>query len=390
MAGVLEAAQREELHQVADVQARRGRVEAAVERDRPGVERRAQRVEVGARGDQAAPGEVVEDVRSRSVTPESLRIRPTSAPTGLPDGAARVRAIRRDGRLAVEPEPPRRLAPADDADPRAGADRARPAAGRRRGPAAATAGSQASAPLLGPVDAERDGQPGRAAGEVARARRRRGARRASSTPLDHLAGPQQHGGRVPRPAADEVHAPVHAVGEVDVDVPGRPEHDRVARRRPAERVRAGVDARPAYASTSVSRTATSPAARRARSRTRAGRARPRAPGGRRTTARDGAAVADGCDRSAGAPVAHAGWSDRSARADRPSCSRTRAGAVPPRADRGGQRAPHRQHRAHVRRQMRRDRRELRRRRRRTGRSRAPTHHATRRPTASCASRNGTP
>ena len=60
--GQLEAAQGQQLHQVADVQRRRGRVEAAIERDRPCGQRRAQLVDVGGLRDQAAPGEVVEDV----------------------------------------------------------------------------------------------------------------------------------------------------------------------------------------------------------------------------------------------------------------------------------------------------------------------------------------
>ena len=58
---LLEPAHREDLHEVAQVQARRRRVEAAVQRDRPGRRGRAQRVEVGALRDQAAPGQFVDD-----------------------------------------------------------------------------------------------------------------------------------------------------------------------------------------------------------------------------------------------------------------------------------------------------------------------------------------
>ena len=61
-AGWLEAPQREDLHEVADVQAGRGGVEPAVERDGPGGERVTQGVEVGGVGDQPAPLELVEDV----------------------------------------------------------------------------------------------------------------------------------------------------------------------------------------------------------------------------------------------------------------------------------------------------------------------------------------
>lgn len=60
--GQLEATQREQRHEVADVQGRRGGVETGIDRDRCLGHGRAQRVEVGGLGDQASPREVVKDV----------------------------------------------------------------------------------------------------------------------------------------------------------------------------------------------------------------------------------------------------------------------------------------------------------------------------------------
>ncbi len=45
---------------------------------------------------------------------------------------------------------------------------------------------------------------------------------------DHPAGPEQHRGRGALAQADEVDAEVHAIGEVDIRVTRRPEHDLVA------------------------------------------------------------------------------------------------------------------------------------------------------------------
>ena len=64
----------------------RGRVEADVEPDRPGVHLGAQGVEVGRVGDQAAPLEVVENVLAHRVPPSgshSLPHRPGPRATGL-------------------------------------------------------------------------------------------------------------------------------------------------------------------------------------------------------------------------------------------------------------------------------------------------------------------
>jgi hypothetical protein len=62
--GQLEPAHGQQHDQIADMQARRGRVETAVERYRTGSQRFAQFVEVGRVGDQASPGEFVDDVHA--------------------------------------------------------------------------------------------------------------------------------------------------------------------------------------------------------------------------------------------------------------------------------------------------------------------------------------
>ncbi len=96
-----------------------------------------------------------------------------------------------------------------------------------------------SLPLSAQVDAERPAQPGRATRQVAvRAPGR--ARPGQLDPLDDLPRPQQHRAGGALDAGDHVAAHVHAVGEVAVEVAGRAEHDRVARRPAAVGVRAGV------------------------------------------------------------------------------------------------------------------------------------------------------
>ena len=59
-------------------------------------------------------------------------------------------------------------------------------------------------------------------------------------PLDDLAGPQQHRRRAAVGGADQVHAEVHAVGEVDIGVAGRAEHHRVPLGLPPVRMRGGI------------------------------------------------------------------------------------------------------------------------------------------------------
>ena len=88
---------REQQDEVADVQPGRGRVEPAVERDRAGVERLAQLVEVGGQRDQAAPGQLVDDVGHRSIVPPSPAEgetafgpgRPGARPAGRPTPSGR-------------------------------------------------------------------------------------------------------------------------------------------------------------------------------------------------------------------------------------------------------------------------------------------------------------
>ena len=175
---------------------------------------------------------------------------PTATPTAGP--------VRRHRRLAVQPEPPRR-------------DRAAPAT-PTRGPVRTTAPRRAGAPGQQPQarTAGRAGRRRRALPSMPRATVSRAGPRArsavdappaaasgpASQPVDHLAGAQQHGGGLALRAADDVHAPVHAVGEVDVERAraGRtsPRCAACGRGRRASRGRRS----PAYASTSVSRTVT--------------------------------------------------------------------------------------------------------------------------------------
>ena len=82
--GQLEATHREDLHEVADVQAGRGGVETAVVGDRPSLERRAHRLRVGRLRYESAPVQLVEDVRH--VVSSLCRAR-----SSLPDPALAVR-----------------------------------------------------------------------------------------------------------------------------------------------------------------------------------------------------------------------------------------------------------------------------------------------------------
>ena len=121
----------------------------------------------------------------------------------------------------------------------------------------ATAGVQKSRPESAPdspsVPASRAGPRHQSRGATPGRRAARGL-----VPGDHLARAEEDGGGGPDRSGHEVEAPVHAVGEVDVGEPGRPEHRLGARRAPAVRVRPRVVRCPAYASTSVSRTTTPP------------------------------------------------------------------------------------------------------------------------------------
>ena len=237
-----------------------------VEGDRPGGERLAQRVQVGGLGDQAAPLQVVEDVvgwPSRCALGRPRRVRPGRSVQ--PAGAAVRRrrgtcgAVRRDARLAASQNRQGCVAPSP----------ATPTRGpvRDLGPAARRRSMQ---------QPQRTRGLGRVRAVVAARRRRaprsagpgRGPGRASAAPT-WRAGPAP-AARPPttsparsstaRPAlraADQVHAPVHAVGEVDVDVPGGPNITALRGVRPRNACEPG-SCSPSYASTSVSRTATTP------------------------------------------------------------------------------------------------------------------------------------
>src|SRR5271154_1223448 len=69
MPGELQAAQREQLHEVSDMQPGGGRVEAAVDRDQTRTQRPAQLVEIGRVGEQASPAEFVDDVVHACMVP---------------------------------------------------------------------------------------------------------------------------------------------------------------------------------------------------------------------------------------------------------------------------------------------------------------------------------
>src|SRR5512144_526937 len=162
---------------------------------------------------------------------EPRLLRPTgmSGPTrvGGPS-AGRGRAVRADTGVPVQAEPPR-VVGRGTADPRACAgphDRVRDRRScahpqPRRGVARV-------GPVAAPVDAEGRGQPRRATSEVTGADVGPAAAARQFHPRHDRAGAHQHRlGRSGR-GADQVHAPVHAVREVHVDVPGRAEHRGVA------------------------------------------------------------------------------------------------------------------------------------------------------------------
>ena len=245
--GPLQVAQREQLHQVADVQARRRRVEAAVERDRsvrrarsaarprrwsapPGHATAARR---GCRHGRALVGRRVP--RRPSLPYAARRVCDAVSPGRYTDTVGSSASQNRHGTSRVAAGAATRP-PAARSGPRAPAPACRCAA-----PAAATPAAQRRAPSCDAGQAERRGQPGRPAGQVAVRLRRRPARaRASSSPSTTSPARSSTARRAPVRTADDVGAPVHAVGEVDVEVPGRAEHHRVARGPPPERVRPRV------------------------------------------------------------------------------------------------------------------------------------------------------
>lgn len=91
-------------------------------------------------------------------------------------------------------------------------------------------------PVLAPIDRQSLTKSPWTAGKGPLSSRQRNAAAARSKwcPVDNLDRAQQHGVRHSLVPADDVGAVVHTVDQVDVEVPGRPEHDSVARRRPPE------------------------------------------------------------------------------------------------------------------------------------------------------------
>ena len=262
-------------------------------------------------------------------------------------------AGRGHGGVAVDPEPPRHVPPCADAHPGPGRVPRRAGRLRRRRTRSGEPRSQTSAPSsdrsIARAWQSRAGPRARSRGRGQRA----GGPGASESALDDLTRPQQHrrGGAL-RPA-DQVHAQVHAVGEVDV------QRGRAARTSPrcagsarGRRARPGR-AVPAYASTSVSRTATTPSGARARARSRAGRARPRSAGRSKNDRGSGARAG----RSAGLRRRGAHAACRVARASRSRASQllgAPARAPCRRGRAGGERALHRSTVAYVGGQVRRD------------------------------------
>ena len=82
---LLEATQRDELDEVAEVERRRGGVEAAVEGHRPGRHGGPERAEVGGIRDHPPPGEVIEQVGSAGRVHGRMSIR-LVAPPSVPRG----------------------------------------------------------------------------------------------------------------------------------------------------------------------------------------------------------------------------------------------------------------------------------------------------------------
>ncbi len=206
MARPLERPQHHELEQAPDVQARRRRVEAAVVGHRPLGESRPQRRLVGALGDQPAAVQLVDHV-FRHRAPSC----PAPATAGLP--ARPEHAHRR--RIGL-PEPPRQVGREADPHPWA-AWRSRPAPGRgAAAPASAGVEQVACRDPRGRWPAP--GSAGR--GHRASSRCRPGGRTARPRqllPHHDLAGAQQHRLAVALRPHHDVRAPVHAVGEVDVE-----------------------------------------------------------------------------------------------------------------------------------------------------------------------------
>ena len=143
------------------------------------------------------------------------------------------RHVAGDGRVVGEPEAPGAVGGEAQTDAGSGADLRSSAAGTARRRCSCRSRPFCSRPIAiarpsvpGPRARSRSLLPGR---RSRASRLRRPPRRPAAAPRCVAFGPR-----------DDVAAPVHAVGEVRVQVPGRTEHHLVARRRPAVGVRARV------------------------------------------------------------------------------------------------------------------------------------------------------
>ena len=134
-------------------------------------------------------------------------------------------------RVAGDPEPPRPVGRLAQPDARAGADLVDRLT-RHQDVAQVEA-------VVVAVDGHRLAEPSGATGQVTVGRATSSAAGGLDA-VDDLAGAQQDRARPALRSAGDVAAEVHAVGEVDVEVPGRSEHHRVAVGAAVEGVRAGV------------------------------------------------------------------------------------------------------------------------------------------------------
>lgn len=74
MSGLLEPAQRQQRDQVPSVQARRGRIETGIDRDRPSGQLVGKGVTLGGLRDETAPVQLIEDGGHASIFPHSSRV----------------------------------------------------------------------------------------------------------------------------------------------------------------------------------------------------------------------------------------------------------------------------------------------------------------------------
>lgn len=141
-----------------------------------------------------------------------------------------VGAVRGHRRIAGRPEPPGSIGGLAEADAWAGLDRGRRVTGQeldgRRGV------EEVGAVRL-PADAEGKAHPGRASCQLPVLRRGTPAGASQVEAVDHLAGAEQDRRWFAVRSAGDVHAEVHPVREVDVEVTRWAEHHRIAGRRAA-------------------------------------------------------------------------------------------------------------------------------------------------------------